>query len=193
MPIVTMSPFATCEISWPRTPRSSSRVIWPMMSVETATSAEFLNAPVANAFAAPGYIATSGILMFARRARSSTVATSQRSASPSVPSIVRHFIVVLTRVFDMSSEIIEPAIPKMNENIKSGPYPPSPSSAARSTPKSPQTIVATIVNVATAAILTTRNMNIRFMPTIIPKNGVALSVCAAVLLGPDRLAGDAKH
>ena len=51
---VTMSPFATWLISWPSTALSSSLVIWPMMSVETATSAWFLNAPVAKAFAAPG-------------------------------------------------------------------------------------------------------------------------------------------
>ena len=51
---VTMSPLATWLISWPRTARSSSFDICPMMSVETATSAWFLNAPVAKAFAAPG-------------------------------------------------------------------------------------------------------------------------------------------
>ena len=52
--IVTMSPFETWLISCPSTALSSSRDICSIMPVETATSAEFLNAPVANAFAAPG-------------------------------------------------------------------------------------------------------------------------------------------
>ena len=50
---VTMSPFATCEISWPRTASTSSLVIVSSKPVDTATSAEFLNAPVANALASP--------------------------------------------------------------------------------------------------------------------------------------------
>ncbi len=49
-----MSPFFTCDISCPSTARSSSRLMSRRIPSETATSAEFLNAPVANAFAAPG-------------------------------------------------------------------------------------------------------------------------------------------
>ena len=108
---VTMSPFATWLISCPSTALSSSRVICPMMSVDTATSAWFLNAPVANAFAAPGYIATSGVLMLARMARFSTVVTSHLSASPSLPSITfarqANFAIGLER----SSEIKAPMMP----------------------------------------------------------------------------------
>ena len=50
---VTMSPFATCAISWPSTASTSSLFIDCSRPVETATSAEFLNAPVANALGAP--------------------------------------------------------------------------------------------------------------------------------------------
>ena len=106
-----MSPFATWLISCPSTARSSSFVICRMMSVDTATSALFLNAPVANAFAAPWYIATSGVFTPARRARSSTVDTSQRSASPSLPLTVfaRHANFAIG--FDSRSEMIAPPMP----------------------------------------------------------------------------------
>ncbi len=50
---VTMSPFTTWLISWPSTASSSERSICAMIWSETATSALFLNAPVANAFGAP--------------------------------------------------------------------------------------------------------------------------------------------
>jgi hypothetical protein len=48
-----MSPFATCATSWPSTASTSSWLIDCSNPVETATSAEFLNAPVAKAFGAP--------------------------------------------------------------------------------------------------------------------------------------------
>ena len=50
---VTMSPFATCATSWPSTASTSSLFIDCSRPVETATSAEFLNAPVANALGSP--------------------------------------------------------------------------------------------------------------------------------------------
>ena len=50
---VTMSPLATCESSWPSTASISSRDIELSNPVDTATSAEFRNAPVANAFGSP--------------------------------------------------------------------------------------------------------------------------------------------
>src|SRR6266852_2110823 len=80
---VTMSPLATWLISWPSTASTSSRLIDSSRPVETATSAEFLNAPVAKAFGAPSYTATSGMPMFALSARRRTVSTSQRSCAPS--------------------------------------------------------------------------------------------------------------
>ena len=50
---VTMSPFATCDISCPSTASTSSLFIDCRRPVDTATSDEFLNAPVAKAFGAP--------------------------------------------------------------------------------------------------------------------------------------------
>jgi len=51
--IVTMSPLATCATSWPITASTSSRVMFCSKPVDTATRAEFLNAPVAKALGAP--------------------------------------------------------------------------------------------------------------------------------------------
>ena len=51
--IVTMSPLATWATSWPITASTSSRVIDCSKPVDTATSAEFLNAPVAKALGSP--------------------------------------------------------------------------------------------------------------------------------------------
>ena len=51
--MVTMSPLATCATSWPMTASTSSRVMPRNRPVETATSAEFLNAPVAKALGSP--------------------------------------------------------------------------------------------------------------------------------------------
>ena len=50
---VTMSPLATCAISCPSTASTSSWLIDCSRPVDTATSAEFLNAPVANALGSP--------------------------------------------------------------------------------------------------------------------------------------------
>ena len=77
-----MSPLETWVISWPSTASTSSRLIDSSNPVETATRAEFLNAPVAKAFGAPSYTATSGIPMFALSARRRTVATSHCSCAP---------------------------------------------------------------------------------------------------------------
>ena len=51
--MVTMSPLATCATSWPMTASTSSRVMPRSRPVETATRAEFLNAPVAKALGSP--------------------------------------------------------------------------------------------------------------------------------------------
>ena len=95
------------------------------------------------------------------------MATSQRSASPSVPSITRHFIVIFTIVFERKSEISEPAMPKMNENASRGAKPPSPRDAARSTPHSAQITLAAIVSIATAAMFVIRKRNSRFIPRLV--------------------------
>ncbi|MNT58140.1 hypothetical protein D3C72_1955580 [compost metagenome] len=51
--MVTMSPLATWATSWPITASISSRVMPCSNPVDTATSAEFLNAPVAKALGSP--------------------------------------------------------------------------------------------------------------------------------------------
>ena len=51
--IVTMSPFLICDISWAKTARISFLFIVAISPVETATKAEFLNAPVAKALGSP--------------------------------------------------------------------------------------------------------------------------------------------
>src|SRR6266581_4820948 len=86
---VTMSPLATWLISWPSTASISSRFMDSSRPVETATSAEFLKAPVAKALGAPSKTATSGMPMFALSARRRTVATSHCSCAPSGCSIAR--------------------------------------------------------------------------------------------------------
>ena len=82
-----------------------------MMSVETATSAAFLKAPVAKALALPLYTATSGVFTPALAASEATVSTSQRSAGPSEPSMVRAPHDIFAIVFDSSSEMHAPRKP----------------------------------------------------------------------------------
>ena len=138
-----------------------------MMRVETATSAALRRIPVANAFASPGYIATSGIFTPARCARSATVITSHFSASPSLPSIVLHFIETFTIVFDSMSDISAPAMPKMNAKMKSGISPSPPISSPTLVPQKRQTSSAMKVSVSTATRFVNRNVSILFMEYII--------------------------
>src|SRR2546426_5983559 len=116
---VTMSPLETWVISWPRTASTSSRLIDSSRPVETATSAEFLNAPVAKAFGAPSYTATSGMPIFALSARRFTVSTSQRSCAPSgdlmMCAPVDHSAICL----EMRSDMNEPPKPINSENHRS--------------------------------------------------------------------------
>src|SRR6266850_385100 len=116
---VTMSPLETWVISWPSTASTSSRLIDSSKPVETATSAEFLNAPVAKAFGAPSYTATSGIPMFALSARRRTVATSHCSCAPSGSFMtcapVDHSAICL----EMRSDMKEPPKPISSENQSS--------------------------------------------------------------------------
>src|SRR6266511_596279 len=84
--------------------------------VETATSAEFLKAPVAKAFGAPSYTATSGMPMFALSARRRTVATSHCSCAPSgdlmMCAPVDHSAICL----EIRSDMNEPPKPISREN-----------------------------------------------------------------------------
>src|SRR6266516_1843110 len=116
---VTMSPLETLVISWPSTASTSSRLIDSSKPVETATRAEFLKAPVAKAFGAPSYTATSGMPIFALSARRRTVSTSQRSCAPSGDFMtcapVDHSAICL----EMRSDMNEPPKPINNENQRS--------------------------------------------------------------------------
>src|SRR5882762_3380483 len=116
---VTMSPLETWVISWPSTASTSSRLIDSSRPVETATSAEFLNAPVAKALGAPSYTATSGMPMFALSARRRTVATSHCSCAPSGSFMtcapVDHSAICL----DMRSDMKAPPKPISSENQSS--------------------------------------------------------------------------
>ena len=74
--MVTMSPLDTWVISWPSTPSTSSGFMLRRSPVETATRALFARAPVANALGCgESNMATSGMPMFAARARFWTVLT----------------------------------------------------------------------------------------------------------------------
>src|SRR3954469_24925702 len=84
--------------------------------VDTATSAEFLNAPVAKALGAPSKIATSGMPMPAVSASFLTVETSQNSVVPSEPSIARAPVDIFAIGLEMRSEMIEPVNPTTAEN-----------------------------------------------------------------------------
>ena len=116
---VTMSPFETWVISWPRTASTSVRSIVSSSPVDTATSDESRKAPVANALAGPSYIATSGLPMPALSARLFTVCTSQYCVEPSEPSMVCAPVDHLAMVFDMSSETKAPPKPRTAENMNS--------------------------------------------------------------------------
>src|SRR5450759_3976174 len=156
---VTISPLVTCEISWPSTASTSSLFIDCSSPLETATSAEFLNAPVANALGSPSYNATSGMPMPALSASTCTVSTSQSCSGPSEPSItcarVDHFAIG----FDINSEINEPPKPTTSENTSSALTLMPLSVRKRSTPSTLSTTDSTSIT----ARLVSRNNTIRFI------------------------------
>src|SRR5712692_5846802 len=116
---VTMSPLETWVISWPSTASTSSRLIDSSRPVETATSAEFLKAPVAKAFGAPSYTATAGMPIFALSARRFTVSTSQRSCAPSGDPMMCAPVDHSAICFEIRSEMNEPPKPISSENHRS--------------------------------------------------------------------------
>src|SRR3954471_1004734 len=113
---VTMSPLLTWVISCPITASTSSRFMVCRRPVETATSAEFLNAPVAKALGAPSKIATSGSRVPAVSAAFLPPDTSQNSVVPSEPSITRAPVDIFAIGLEMRSEMIEPVNPTTAEN-----------------------------------------------------------------------------
>ncbi len=114
-----MSPFLTWDISCAKTARICGRVMDCINPVETATSASFLNAPVAKAFAEPRYTATSGVLTPALPARSATVCTSHASSCVCGAAIVRAPVDALAIVLDINKEMNAPVNPKTAENASS--------------------------------------------------------------------------
>src|SRR6266480_6700 len=159
---VTMSPLETWVISWPSTASTSSRLIDSSKPVETATRAEFLKAPVAKAFGAPSYTATSGMPIFALSARRRTVSTSQRSCAPSGDFMtcapVDHSAICL----EMRSDMNEPPKPINSENHRSD---------SRSSPlcvrnrSTPSTLAMTESSRTTARFVA-RKRKIRFMSSV---------------------------
>ena len=126
--------------------------------MDTATSAEFLNAPVAKALGAPSKMATSGMPMLAWRASFSTVCTSQCSVVPSEPSITRAPVLIFAMGLEMSSEMIAPVKPITAEKTSrpTGSMP----SAVRKLPR-PKTLMITDSTTRTAMFVA-RNRTMRF-------------------------------
>src|SRR5205814_1624532 len=156
---VTMSPLATCDSSWPSTASTSSLFIDCSRPVDTATSDEFLNAPVANALGSPSYTATSGIATPAVWESLRIVSKSQTSASLRGVSMtcapVDHFAID----FDIRSEMIAPTNPTTNENTSSEGTSIPFACTTRSSPSRRSTIDST----STTARLVMRNRMIRFI------------------------------
>jgi hypothetical protein len=106
-----MSPLAMCATSCASTPSISSCVIDCSRPVDTATSDAFLVAPVAKAFGAPSYTATSGIAMPARWACEATVFISHSSVALDGCWITRAPVDHLAIGFDIHSEMKAPPKP----------------------------------------------------------------------------------
>ncbi len=112
--IVTMSPLAMWATSWPITASTSSRVMFCSRPVDTATSEEFLNAPVAKALGSPSKMPTSGMPMPALSANLRTVPTIQASSGDCGLSIMRRPAVHLAIGLLISSEMIAPPKPMIS-------------------------------------------------------------------------------
>src|SRR6266513_4707413 len=156
---VTMSPLETWVISWPSTASTSSRLIDSSNPVETATRAEFLNAPVAKAFGAPSYTATSGTPILALSARRRTVATSHCSCAPSGDLLTCAPVDHSAAWLEIRSDMDEPPKPINSENHRSD---------SRSRPfcvrnrSTPSTLAMTDSS-STTARLVARKSKMRFM------------------------------
>ncbi|MNL56641.1 hypothetical protein D3C87_1801480 [compost metagenome] len=127
--------------------------------MDTATSALFLKAPVANAFGSPGKMPTSGIPMPALSAKPRTVSTIQRSSAEPVPSMICTLALHLAMGLLISSEMMAPPNPMISEK---------PSNAVRLSPLAVRkrltpSKLATTPNTSTTARLVITNNRIRFM------------------------------
>ena len=89
--------------------------------MDTATSALFLKAPVANALGSPSKMPTSGMPMPALSANLRTVSTIQRSSAEPLPSMTCTPELHLATGLEISSEMMAPPNPMMKANPSSAP------------------------------------------------------------------------
>jgi len=132
--------------------------------VDTATSAEFLNAPVANALGAPSKMATSGMPMPALSAKRRTVSTIQASSAVCGWLITRAPVLNLAMGLLISNEMMAPPKPMTSENPASAVMFRPLAVRKRSTPR--MRVVTS--NTAITAKLVRTNSRMRFMGT--PRN-----------------------
>ena len=120
--MVTMSPLATCAISWPSTASTSPRFSFCSSPLLTATSARLREAPVAKAFgSAASNTPTSGVATWQYSAWPRTVSSSQRSVSLAGASSTRTRIIRLASQRDSSSDSSAPPKPMTSEKTSSAP------------------------------------------------------------------------
>ena len=135
-----------------------SRVMFCSRPVDTATSEEFLNAPVAKALGSPSKMPTSGMPMPALSANLRTVPTIQASSGDWGLSIMRMPVVHLAIGLLISSEMIAPPKPMISAK---------PSNAVRFSPLAVRkrltpSRLATMPSTATTITLVKTNRRIRF-------------------------------
>ena len=162
--MVTMSPLAMCATSWAKTASISSWVMFCNKPVETATKAEFLKAPVANALGSPSKIPTSGMPIPDLSANFLTVSTNHFSSALLGCAMTWTPELHLATGLLMSKEMKAPPKPMMrakpNKAVKSKPL----GVRKRLTPKT----LATTPNTSTTAKLVKTNKIIRFMRNLYP-------------------------
>ena len=162
---VTMSPLATCVISWPSTASTSWRFMRCSSPLLTATRAALRLAPVAKAFGSgESKIPTSGMPTPTARAWCSTTESSHCSVASPGGSMTRTPMVIFAIHFDMASEMKEPEKPKNAANTSRPPrlLPCTASQASRPSRR------ATTDSTRTTARLVARNSTMRFMAGMEP-------------------------
>ena len=157
-----MSPLAMWATSWAITASISSLVMPCSRPVVTATSDEFLNAPVAKALGSPSKMPTSGMPIWAFSASLRTVSTIQASSAfcgPSGPLMTRTPALHLATGLLINSEIIAPPKPMISAK---------PSKADRFSPldvrkRFTPNRLATMPSTATTAMLVSKKSSMRFI------------------------------
>ena len=157
--MVTMSPLAMCAISWPITASISSCVMFCSKPVDTATSAESRNAPVAKAFGSPSKIPTSGMPMPDLSANLRTVSTIQASSALAGCEMTFTPEVHLAIGLLISKEMMAPPKPMIKAKPSKAPRLSPLAVRKRFTPSK----LATMPSTTTTAKLVKTNKKIRFM------------------------------